>query len=110
MKEFMSEDLSLFIKANTEEFSYKVNVDLTLGVDYLNLYYIFGKCLAKALFDRIPVNICLNRSIFNALLGKTSENVYEGDLKTFALIDFNTANSLEFFVENDLTQFEDIIE
>jgi hypothetical protein len=34
-------------------------------------YFLFvGKVIAKALFDRIPLNICLNRSIFKALLGE----------------------------------------
>mmetsp|Transcript_96669 Transcript_96669/g.133164 ORF Transcript_96669/g.133164 Transcript_96669/m.133164 type:complete len:84 (+) Transcript_96669:804-1055(+) len=28
----------------------------------------------------------------------------------FALVDVNTANSLSFFLENDLSQFQDIIE
>jgi hypothetical protein len=37
------------------------------------MFYFFGKVLAKALFDHIPVNVCLNRSIFKALIGKTTE-------------------------------------
>jgi len=71
MTEFMDEKTGLFAKANTEEFSYKVIVDSQLKNDYMDLYFLFGKLLAKSLFDRIPLNLCLNRSIFNALLGKT---------------------------------------
>jgi hypothetical protein len=44
------------------------------------MFTFFGKLIGKALFDRIPVNLCLNRQIYLALLGKTS-------LQDFAALD-----------------------
>jgi hypothetical protein len=55
------------------DFSYKINEDSKYIENYLTMFYFFGKVLAKALFDHIPVNVCLNRSIFKALIGKVTE-------------------------------------
>lgn len=68
MKELLSPNLGLFVTANTTEFSYKINEDSYHIDNFLTLYYFFGKILAKALFDSIPINVCLNQSIFKALL------------------------------------------
>jgi len=46
--------------------------------------------LGKALFDNIPVNVCLNKSIFKTLLGQTSENDY-ALLEEFQNIDYNVS-------------------
>lgn len=54
------------------------------------------------MFDRIPLNLCLNRSIFNALLGRVDQDDYSV-IKEFKHIDFNVANSLNFVLENDLS-------
>jgi len=61
------------------------------------------------MFDRIPLNLCLNRSIFNALLGRVGPEEYM-DVKYFRHVDFNVANSLKFVLENDLTKFADTIQ
>ena len=65
--------------------------------------------LGKALFDRIPLNLCLNRAIYMAILGQTSFYDYR-DIKSFKLIDENVYSSLSFILENDLTKFEDTID
>jgi hypothetical protein len=52
------------------------------------MFYFFGKILGKGLFDHIPVNVCLNRSIFKALVGKAHEIDYK-DLEEFKNVDFN---------------------
>jgi hypothetical protein len=72
MKELLSENLGLFAPAATKNFSYKVNENSKYIHNYLTLFYFFGKILGKAAFDRIPLNICLNKSIFGALLGRRS--------------------------------------
>ena len=53
------------------------------------------------MFDRIPLNLCLNKSIFNALLGRVGIEDY-CLIKEFKHVDFNVANSLNFILENDL--------
>lgn len=73
VQELLSENLGLFTQANTQEFSFKINDDSAMIDNYRELFYFFGKILAKALFDHISLNVCLNKSIFKALVGKTSE-------------------------------------
>jgi E3 ubiquitin-protein ligase HUWE1 len=70
MQDLLSENLGLFSTANTTEFSYKLNEDSRFIENYERYFLFFGKVIAKALFDHIPLNICLNRSIFKTLLGE----------------------------------------
>ena len=86
MKELLSENLGLFIPAGSKEFSYKVNENSRHIGNNMQLFEFFGKVLGKAAFDRIPLNICLNKSVFNALLGKKYEADYK-DLENFKEID-----------------------
>ncbi len=60
-RDILSEGLGLFSKGNTEEFSYVVDAQSNEIKDYQRLYQFFGKLIGKALFDHIPVNLCLNR-------------------------------------------------
>ena len=53
------------------------------------------------MFDRIPLNLCLNRSIFNALLSKIAPSDYS-QIKEFKHVDSEIANSLKFILENEL--------
>lgn len=57
-------------------FSYKINEDSSFMENHLTLFYFFGKILGKALFDRVPLNICLNVSVFKALVGEVHESDY----------------------------------
>ena len=70
MREMFTDAFGLFSQANTEQFSYKVADDSLEIVDSQVLFNFFGKLLGKALFDRVPLNLCLNQSVFLALLGK----------------------------------------
>ena len=88
MKELFSEYLGLFQTANTLEFSYKINEESKYVDNYLTMFYFFGKVLGKAMFDRIPLNVCLNRSVFKAILGQINEFDYL-DLEEFKYIDYN---------------------
>lgn len=97
MKELLSENLGLFAVANTTEFSYKINEDSRFIENNLSLFFFFGKILGKALFDHIPLNICLNKSIFKALLKRTKESDF-ANLEEFKLIDFN----VQMFLRNVL--------
>lgn len=105
----MSENLGLFAVATTQEFSYKVNEDSKLIDNYRTLFFLFGKALGKALFDNIQVSLCLNRSIFKALLSQDSEADFS-DLEEFKYVDYNVYNSLKFFRDNSLKEHEEIIE
>jgi E3 ubiquitin-protein ligase HUWE1 len=73
MKELLGSNLGLFLVANTPEFSYKINEDSKHIDNFRTLFYFFGKVLGKVLFDNIPVNVCLNKSIFKVLVGEDKE-------------------------------------
>ena len=53
------------------------------------------------MFDRIPLNLCLNRSIFNALVGNVAPADYD-NVHQFKHVDSDIANSLKFILENEL--------
>ena len=102
MKELLNESIGLFTAANTEQFSYRVAPDSYEIQGYEELFHFFGKLLGKALFDRVPLNVCLNRSIYMAILGKTAPEDHR-ILKDFKHIDENVFSSLKFILENDLS-------
>lgn len=63
------------------------------------------------MFDRVPLNLCLNKSVFMALLGKTSELDYSSiSMRVFKQIDINVANSLQFILDNDIDALGDSLE
>lgn len=76
MKELLSPNLGLFTVANTTEFSYKINEDSKYIDNYLTLFFFFGKVLGKAIFDNIPINVCLNKALFKSLVCENKENDY----------------------------------
>ena len=80
--------------ACTPEFSYKVNEDSKHIDNHRTLFLFFGQILAKALFDNIPVNVCLNKSIFKALLGFDNEADYS-NLDDFKSVDYNVSSLLQ---------------
>jgi E3 ubiquitin-protein ligase HUWE1 len=94
MKELLSSNLGLFLVANTPEFSYKINEDSKHIDNCHTMFYFFGKVLAKALFDNIPINVCLNKSIFKALVGEDKEQHY-ADLEEIKNIDYNVRCHLQ---------------
>lgn len=102
MQELLNESIGLFSVANTEQFSYKVASDSHEIQGNEELFHFFGRLLGKATFDRIPLNLCLNRSVFNAILGLVNQQDYS-DVKQFKHVDINVANSLSFVLDNNLT-------
>jgi len=101
MKEMLQDSIGLFRAANTEQFSYRVAPDSFEIQGFEELFHFFGQLLGKAVFDRIPLNLCLNRSIFNALLGKLGADDYT-DLKQFKHVDADVARNLQFLLENQI--------
>jgi E3 ubiquitin-protein ligase HUWE1 len=73
------------------------------------LFRFFGKLIGKAFFDKIPVNLCLNRQIYLALLKQTNPEDYS-NLDDFNQVDVSVFHSLKFFRDNDLREHEDVID
>ena len=60
--------------ADTEDITYRINSDADCSCDHiLNCYKLFGKIIGKAIFERIPLNSYLDRSIIKHILGKPIE-------------------------------------
>lgn len=91
MQRLLDPNLGLFNVATTTEFSYKINEDSTYIDNHHTLFFFFGKVLAKALFDNIPVNVCLNKAVFKAILGQNAEGDYD-NLEEFKFIDYNVSD------------------
>lgn len=100
VKEVFSENLGLFSTATTLDFSFKINEDSKYIDNYLTIFYFFGQILGKALFDHIPLNVCLNKSVFKAILGETAESDYK-NLEDFKQIDFNVSDFIGFNMDLD---------
>jgi HECT-domain (ubiquitin-transferase) len=95
MQKLLDPNLGLFQVANTPEFTYKINEDSIYIDNHHTLFFFFGKVLAKALFDNIPVNVCLNKAVFKAILGQTTEVDFK-DLDEFKCIDINVRTCCSF--------------
>jgi len=52
-------------------------------------------------YDRIPLNLTLNRSVFNALIGQVSPDDYS-EIRQFKHVDNEMASSLQFVLDTDL--------
>ena len=98
----------LFKKANTEQFTYKFHEESHEILGYKELCFLFGMLLGKALFDRIPVSLSLNHQILYALLNQEPD--WSEELSNFRHIDASVYNSIKFFQENSLSNYEDVIE
>jgi hypothetical protein len=59
----------LFKLCETEQVSYFINEDSALIPDYVQMYEFVGLMMAKAIWDKIPLNLVLNPLLIRSLLG-----------------------------------------
>ena len=62
------ENLHLFVKSDTDDFSYIINPFLKRNSNNFKYFDFIGKLIAKALIDNITVNICFNKLIYKMIL------------------------------------------
>ena len=94
IKEFFDESRGLFIRTSNGDNTYIV--PMNYDNDLTSYYYAFGKILAKALLENIPVTCPLNAVFFKHLIG---EDIIYDDLK---MIDEQLYNSLNYMRENNI--------
>lgn len=87
MKELLNENLGIFKRSSTKNISYSINEQSQFIDNYRSLYYFTGRVIGKALFDRQPLNICLNYSLFKYLL---NESISLDEMKYIDIDLFNT--------------------
>lgn len=60
--------IEIFEKADTPDFSFKINHDLKPKPSILELFFFIGKIIGKALLDNITINTCFNKIIYKIIL------------------------------------------
>lgn len=94
--------IGLFRETETDEVSYFINEKSTEMEDHLEKYRFFGLALAKAVFDEIPLNLCLN-DLFFKLFMNPDYDVMLQDIEGF---DSSVHTSLKYMLENEINDDE----
>jgi len=69
MKYFLF-SLGLFVLAETDDVTYKINPDAEICDHLIECFKLFGTVMGKAIFEWTPMNIFLDRTIIKFLLDK----------------------------------------
>ena len=72
--------LGLFKKCDTDEIKYFIDETSSENANSDSIFEMIGVILAKGLFDKIPLNLCLNKHIWKFLVANTEDTEFE-DLK-----------------------------
>ncbi len=79
IQELFAASFGLFVRTNTPEFSYTINIHSDkYHPDHLEYFFFCGQILAKALFEKIPIKAYLSKFLLKRL---TSSDVSYEDLK-----------------------------
>ncbi|CAI2361032.1 unnamed protein product [Moneuplotes crassus] len=101
-EQFLDPETGLFRETATDEVSYVINEKSYETEDYLKKFEFFGLALAKAVFDEIPLNLCLNDLFFKLFINPNYDVTLE-DIKEF---DSAVYNSLKYMLENQIDEDE----
>ena len=69
MKEIIHPESGLFLKADTDDVSYKINSEADVDEHVLDCFKLLGTVIGKCIFERIPINAYLDRSIIKHMIG-----------------------------------------
>ena len=117
-KSLEDEKLNLFIKSETDTFSYIINPLLKRNDNNYKYFSLIGKLIAKALIDNITVNICFNKLMYKMILQeeiKIDELVFINkplynsieNLKNFDCIDLGLYYNIELKdINNNIHTFD----
>ena len=65
---FESEELKLFKKCDTAEVAYYIDPASTSVTGWQEKFRLMGKIIGKALFERIPLNLCFAFPLYKVIL------------------------------------------
>lgn len=94
--------IGLFRNTNTDEVAYTINEQSSKVEDDYCYYEFFGLVLAKAIFDEIPLNLCLCPLLFKLILNPDAMITLD-DIKEY---DTSTYLSLKYILDNDIDEDE----
>jgi len=86
----------LFEKADTENFTYKLRCENDNKENMLQMAKVFGLVLGKALFEKVPVQLYLDRTLIRSLMGQ------EVELEDVYTFDKGLYRSWQFLKENNV--------
>ncbi len=73
VKTMLAPEKGLFEKADTHQLTYRIKESSGIMPQCVKLFNFLGMVTGKALFDRIPLNLCLAKPIFKYLAGETAK-------------------------------------
>ena len=95
--ELLNPENKLFRQCEADEISYFISEDNEEEKDRDEIFYFVGLFMAKALFDKIPINLWLSKAIYKHILGEDGIELKE--LKQF---DRHLYNSLKYINDNNI--------
>ena len=96
-QELLNPDNNIFRQWDADKISYFVDEQSEEQKDNEDKFFFVGLFMAKAIFDKIPINLCLSKAVFKYILG-------EDGMELEDLINFDRPlyNSLKYINENDI--------
>ena len=98
-QELLNPENKYFSRCDSDKISYFINEESEEAKDKDEMYYFVGLFMAKALFDKIPLNLWLSRAIYKYILDEDSLTLDE--LKDF---DQPLYNSLKYINNNNIEE------
>lgn len=69
-KTLLEEKTGLFERCDTHQASYRIKESSVQIPHFQSLFRFMGKLIGKAMFDRIPINLCFPRAMYKLLAGE----------------------------------------
>ncbi|KAL4483978.1 hypothetical protein ABPG72_013984 [Tetrahymena utriculariae] len=100
-KEIFDKNTGLFCLADSEEITYKINQDADKCDHIMNCFRLFGKVIGKAIFERIPLEAYVDKTIVKQLISQpvTLDDIFSYDqqlYKSWLYIKNNTLKDDDF--------------
>jgi hypothetical protein len=70
IKEIVDFNIGLFVIAETDDITYKINPDAEQDEHIIECFSMLGKVIGKAIFERIQINSYFDKTIVNYVLDR----------------------------------------
>jgi hypothetical protein len=97
-QELLKPENKLFRKCDADEISYFISEENEEEKDKDDKFFFVGLFMAKALFDKIPINLCLSKAIYKYILsddGMELEELKEFDRPLYHSLKYINDNNIE---------------
>ena len=73
VKTLLAQKTGLFVRCDTHEVNYTIAESSSQVPRWAEMLLFMGRLIGKAVLERIPLNLCLARPCYKAILGKLPE-------------------------------------